>query len=329
MKKIVVTGIIVLVTALAVMLGIKYTSDKQAKLHMAQESERMTYLLAQRHVLNKQIEDAKEEYDVIMNGDGAYFVLFYDNMEANLIDVIYPLISADKYAYRGTVVMSDMKLPGDEGLITMNDYRTLEDEGWDFAMGTGSLDLTGDNSVEVLRGYIEEYKAALAEKEIAIPATFCFNEGQYSEAYDSLLIEEGFKVIRLYGENGEKFSAGMARNGLYYLNCGVICSDATNMKADIEQAHSAKRTYSSSVRYVQNTAVDIKKDCGRSKYVQMLDYLAGYCPDTTVLTASELYEQKAKTLNACADFLESFNEKMSTMEKSLEDTNNEIKAIVE
>lgn len=288
-------------------------------------SEEMMRLNSERGDLERDIKDAWEEYDSALSGGDCCFVLFFDNMTENLMKKVFPLVS--EYEYKGTVVMNDYQFPGGEGCITKKDYETLKAAGWDFAIGTGSVDLKSDNSVENLRAYLEEYKTLLSQENIEFPSTFAFSKNQYDEKYTDLMLEFGFNVVRYEGGSLGKFSYSIGRNGIYLLSSDVICADKTTMKTDMQNAYKEKASYSAHVRYIEDVVADDDLDCTTVKYDLMLDFLEDDCEEAKILTATELYEYKANTIAGSTNFMEEFNEKIDAMEKRLAEVNDRIEEL--
>lgn len=323
MKKLIAIFLALLVGCSAAAIVIKSNRDDVDMARLKEISEKMTQLVAKRGILEREIEDLWNEYYETVSEDTCYTVLFVDNITPNVMEEALPAIYG-KYGYHATVVMSDLKTPGDEGCISLEDYNVLIGAGWDFAIGTGDMNILSHNGVEKLGEYIDAYKAKLEEKELPMPETFCFDPNEYDEKFDDLLWEKGFKVVRHYGEAGGKFSKNIAEDRIYHLSCGVICSATTTMKADMNVAISNNYTYSASVRYIMDDPEDINRDCAPSKYNQMLTYIYG----TPVLSASELCETKTKALSEHREYLNGFNEEISQLEERLQKINDEIEMIV-
>ncbi len=288
-------------------------------------SAEMMRLNSERADLERDIKLAWEEYDSVLSGGDCCFVLFFDNMTQNLMTKVFPLVS--EYGYKGTVVMNDYQFPGGEGCITKRDYETLKAAGWDFAIGTGSVDLKSENAVENLRAYLEEYKALLSQESFDFPATFAFSKNQYDEKYTDLMLEFGFKVVRYEGGSLGKFSYSIGRNGIYLLSSDVICADKTTMKTDMQNAYKEKAAYSAHVRYIEDVVTDDDLDCTTVKYDLMLDFLEDDCEEAKIFTATELYDYKANTIAGSSNFMEEFNEKIDGMEKHLEEINAKIEEL--
>lgn len=285
----------------------------------------MMRLNSERTELEREIELAWKEYDNTLSGGDCCFVLFFDNLTPNLMTKVYPLLG--EYGYKGTVVMNDYQVPGGMGCITLEDYNTLLTAGWDFAIGTGSVDLKSDDSVEELRAYLEEYERLLSADGLKLPQTFAFSKNQYDEKYTDLLLEFGFKVIRYEGGSLGKYSYSIGRNGIYLLSTDVICADKTTMKADMQGAYKEKASYSAYVRYIEDVVTNEDLDCTTVKYDLMLDFLEDDCEEAKILTATELYDYKANTIAGNSNYMEEFSERIESMESRLTEVNSQIEIL--
>ncbi len=321
MKRIVAIFLVLMLTV-SFMAGCKSDNDDK---DLQKISDEMLKCNVKRVDLEREINALWEEYDAALSGGECCFVLFFDNLTPNIMDVIFPLLS--EYDYKGTIVMSDYQIPGGEGCITMADYNKLIAAGWDFAIGNGSVDMKSENAEENLRKYLDEYKTLLSENGIEFPKTFAFAKNCYDDKYQDMMIEYGFNVVRHSGENGEKYSYSIERNGLYLLSSSIICADKTTMKTDMQKAYSEQATYAAWVRYVADTISDEELDCGTTKYDLMLDFLEDDCEEARVFTATELYDYKANTIAGSETFMEEFNLKMDELELQLTEVNAQIKKL--
>lgn len=324
MKKAVAILLAILVLTSGMAIVIKTHHDDNDHAQMQLDSENMTRLIAQRRTLEREIDEKWKEYEENTPENSSYIVLFVDNIEQNLIDTAFPMIYGI-YGYKATAVMSDLKTPGDEGCITLDEYKMLIDSGWDFAIGAGSLKLSAMDGESQLCEYIEKYREKLEEKDIPMPQTFCFDVNGYDEKFDDILWDNGFKIVRHYGETGEKFSKSISGGRIYHLACGRICTGVTTMKADIGEALDSNYTYSASVRYILNETQENNIDCTYTKYKQMLDYIYG----SPIVAAGKLYDKKTEALSEYGEYIDEFNVQIADMEERLQKINDEIAKIVE
>ncbi len=324
MKKIISAVLIILILATGIFVYMNNEKSREYNRLTVEISEELSTRNIEKTAVERKISDLKSEYNTVMGGEKCCIVLFVDNISKNLIDEAYPVIL--DHGYKATAVMDGLEIPTDEGCITKNDYDTLIRAGWDFAISTQSLDLSGENSKDTLREYISSYKEKLTGAGITVPETICFAKGQYSEEYADIILDMGFKVVRQYENTDGVFSYGVEPNGLYILKTATICSANTNLKSAMKTANDSGYTYSATVRYITQTdkEEDRYKDCNVSKYDSMLRYIALYCPEADVVTASQLYNSKADIYSQQGAFLTEFNTKMDSFENELTEVNKAI-----
>lgn len=322
MKRIIAIVLVVLVVVTGALVSINSKKQAAEDAEMEHISSLLTQYFAERSLIERDIENAWKEYDELLSGGDCCFVLFIEDISKNLMEVAYPAIEG--YKYSATVVMNDLQIPSDEGCITKSDYNTLISSGWDFAIGTGELDLSGDDSVEVLDEYIRAYKEKMQKAGLELPETLCFGKGQYDEKYTQVLLDGGFKVIRHYEEIKDKFSHGIERNGLYLISTGTVCSNSTTtLKKDMTTAYNNEYTYGITVRYITQSGKEENNslDCNVTKYKSMLDFIEGSCSEARVFSANELYNYKSGAVIEHEGYVEQFNQKIDEMEKQLEEIN--------
>lgn len=331
MKKIIISVLILaLVVGTFVAIGVNVKNEKAENAMLAQLSERHILLNAKR----TDLVEKKEEYISLRATEtryGNYIVLFFDSVDNNLIDNVYPLL--EKNGHKGTIVMCNGLIPGEEGNISREDFDFLLSKGWDTAIGYNSdIDMSKSDAPELFAQYLDEYMARLEAADIEIPFTYCFAKGEYHKKFNSILQERGFKFVRHYGETGDGFGSEYVEDELYYLGSGLYCAASTKIQQSVDEAYEEDLSYGISVRYIADSGIDTKVDCTTSKYQKMLTYLANTCSGTMVCTASELYEYKQQQHMSASGNVGEYNtliaeldEEIATIDKELEEIVSKIK----
>ena len=216
MKRIIAGILIVLLvigTVSAVLININKRKDNSARL--ASLSEQHLLLTVERNSLL----DERANYEALRAAEtrtGNFLVLFFDNVDENLVNTVYPMLS--RYGHKGTIVLCEGLVPGEEGNISKADFDMLLANGWDTAIGYNSnIDMTENDAKERLAEYLDDYMARLTAAGIEIPFTYCFKKGEYNSRFESVLKERGFKAIRHYGETGDTFGSAFLEDELYYI----------------------------------------------------------------------------------------------------------------
>lgn len=328
MKKIIASvliAILVIGTIGAVFFNISERNENSARL--AKLSERHLLLTVEK----KALLEEKAEYEALRAAEtrtGNFLVLFFDNVDENLYDIVYPML--DKNGYKGTIVLCEGLVPGEEGNISRKNFDALLEKGWDTAIGYNSdIDMTQNDAVEKLAEYLDEYIARLTEAGIEIPFTYCFNKGEYNPRFENVLKERGFKAIRHYGETGEIFGSAFLEDEMYYIGAGVCCAVSTKLQEHVDMAYQSDLAYSMSVRYISDASIDTKIDCTTSKYGRMLSYLQNNCPGTVVCTMSELYDYKEQQLISAQGIVGEYNAVIEELEGKIAAIDKEVETIIE
>ncbi len=327
MKKIII-GILIVALVIGTFVAVGVNLKKQAAENeeLAQLSERHLYLNSKRTGLVAQ----KNELISLRASEtrlGNYLVLFFDSVDTNLIESVYPLL--EKNGMKGTIVLCDGRIPGEEGNISREDFDFLLSEGWDYAIGySNEVDLSADNAAELLASYLDDYMTRLEEADIAVPFTYCFARGEYHKKFAPVLKERGFKVVRHYGETGENFGGEYLEGELYYIGCGVYSATSTKIQESVDTAYAEDLAFSVSVRHIADSAIDTRKDCTTSRYQKMLSYLINTCTGTVVCTVGELYGYKQEQHASVSGTIGGYNASIAEIDNQIAEIDKELADII-
>ena len=327
MKRIIASILIVLLvigTVSAVFLNISNRKEHNAAL--AELSERQLLLTVKR----KALVEEKAEYVALRATEtrtGNFLVLFFDNVDENLYDIAYPML--EKYGYKGTIVLCEGLVPGEDGNISKEHFNALIAKGWDTAIGYNSdIDMSAIDAEVQLAEYLDDYMARLTDAGIEIPFTYCFNKGEYNARFEKVLKERGFKAIRHFGETGDVFGSAFLEDKFYYIGAGVCAAVSSKLQENVDIAYQSDLSYSMSVRYISDASIDTKLDCTTSKYQRMLSYLQNNCPGTVVCTMSELYGYKEQQLKSAQGIVGEYNAVIEELDEKIAEVDAEIADII-
>ena len=199
-------------------------------------------------------------------------ILFFDQMDHNLFEEVYPLLS--QYGYKGVFVLKDGKLPGDEGMISKEQYEILLDNGWEAALG-GNEEMGQQSGykkeqwVKYLDSYIKKLKAV----GLAVPKIYCYGKGEHQDGFDEILKEKGFTMVRQYDVSRTSVANGSLAKALSYIQCVPIYSGQSSVMESLINFASNHQSISISTRYVEKMPTDLSIDTKIDKYILLLDYL--------------------------------------------------------
>lgn len=107
-------------------VGEKKTSSEYDR--WAQKSRKeIEKLQLEKYELQQELRELERDYMARME-EKSYAVLCFKQMDSNLVDVVYPLMS--EYEYKGVFIVDDMNQLGVNNNLTQEEYQMLLDEGW-------------------------------------------------------------------------------------------------------------------------------------------------------------------------------------------------------
>ena len=270
----IVQAALVLVLALAIALtGIILIRQHQQSDLAKWDFDRIAQYQEARRELDAEMSELQYELKMLEASVQGSVVLMFDQCTANVYDVAYAQLH--EFEMEGSVVFRG-KLPGDEGAITEDQWRQMQESGWSAVLGAdeqllSTLNTEGD--AERLRAYAESKQQAFMQKGFRAPIVYAFSEGEYTEQNMAVLMQEGFAV----------FTASEAETGLQGESAVVfqefyISSDpnAPLLQASIEAIKNTADVRVIKTRYVMDIE-DIEKDVMLDKFRGgMLTALAVY-----------------------------------------------------
>lgn len=131
MKKSEIIIYIVVVIVLLAVIGKFITQDTQERQQytdsVMEERNSLKELQSKKRELEQQLLDHEQAYQEKMV-EKTCVVLYFEQMNSNLFDEIYPLIN--EYGYQGVFLLEDQSKIGKEGCITREEYEKLLEAGW-------------------------------------------------------------------------------------------------------------------------------------------------------------------------------------------------------
>ncbi|MDY2628723.1 MAG: polysaccharide deacetylase family protein [Lachnospiraceae bacterium] len=229
-------------------------------------------LKSQLENIDKQIRELEKQQAAA----GCEVHLYFDQVFESAYEQLYPVMS--ERGYTGTLVLTNGQLPGDNLQMTEQQCREMLDAGWELAVGgSRDIDMNGDlqDVMEEWSSYLEQYLEEIKTRMNIVPATYCFNEGEYREEFDQVLKEYGFTTIRYFGD-GELESE---KNGLIRIRGYRVTQEQEN---DAVKDLSGYSSVALSTRRVADEVRTPEEDIEIGKYGELLDsmheagmYIAG------------------------------------------------------
>ncbi len=150
-----------------------------------------------------QVAALEEELEQLYQQRGATSVaLCFEQTGEVVYDDIYPVLS--EQGETGTIVFTNGLLTGDNYQVRTEEFRTMMENGWSYAIGgDDSLELTGTDAENTAawQTSLETYMKNILTRTGVVPTVYCFREGEYRSAYDAILEANGFTAIRYFAED--------------------------------------------------------------------------------------------------------------------------------
>lgn len=258
-----VQAALVLVLALAIALTgiVLIRQHKQSDL-AKWNFDRIALYQEARRDLDSEMSELQYELKMLEATVQGSVVLMFDQCTANVYDVAYAQLQ--EFEMEGSVVFRG-KIPGDEGAITEEQWRQMQESGWSAVIGADEELLATVNTAgyaDRLGNYVANKQQMFVQKGLRAPIVYAFSEGEYTEENLAVLMQEGFAV----------FSCAEAETGLQGESAAVfqefyISSDpnAPLLQASVEEIKNTADVLVIKTRYVMDIE-DIEKDVMLDKF---------------------------------------------------------------
>ncbi len=224
----------------------------------------------------------------------AVIALCFDSISETVYSIASPMLSGRGFA--ATLVLTGSVLPGDDGMMSLDEMKSLLDSGWELALGDSGK--KAENS-EALAAYIDSRLAGIENLGLPRPTSFCFSKGCYDSSLDGILAEKGFNIIRHSGEDGLSISADAVTEPVWKIGSDYIHAGESSAQISVEAAIKSGSAVAVSTGNVDKSVTKVSSDCNAAKYESMLKSIDGY------LTAGGV---EVRTLSGARALRKSFDE---------------------
>ena len=276
-----IVGIILVISMLfgAVLFAViaDEQSEKRAKenldLYMAESYdlrlERQTLMLEYANI---------EKYTLNQLADGSFIGLVFTGVEKQLYTSVFQNMNQRANPLVGMMCLKSNALPGDAGMISVEEYNQMREAGWDIALYyNGMIDLVN---------FLADMKAQLTSRGFEMPTTVLFAKKTYSTAYNHTLEAYGITNALHHGDERieiiEKGVDGIVWNpGVLYWNIygmsSATLAEVTSVggiayfEFTFGQGNPEEENYvNSQVRYDENEPQRVQA------FLRMLDKIESY-----------------------------------------------------
>lgn len=313
---------LVLGIVLVVGLWLDSAKEKRTQQQIAEYKAQITPIQEEIRLLEEENKNLKENYES-KSRRTPQVVLCFGQMDSDLYDEVYPLLQ--KYGYKGVFIMKEGKVPGEDGVITKEQYNTLIESGWQAVMGgTDAFDLADsvqDSSILIKwKEYLTWYIMRLVEAGIEVPDTYCFEEKEYQKDCDAILQDCGFKIANHYGEKRDIYEkVRVSESEVFMVGSIKIKNGESEVQSSLEQILESGAFLAVTADEVSDIVNDASVGCSIQKYRKLLEFLdSGDGSSLKVSTFQELYSGENEMTESSKKELEKIQERQEEIQQRID-----------
>lgn len=310
LKKALVILIIIMAAVLARMLWEDAVGQKEQQRKAEKMEEELRPLDVEKNRLERELEQLAEEYELRISGTGTVGILFTD-LDERIYTEIYPVMK--EYGYTAVLAVSGSYLPGGEGRLSVEQITELLAAGWACCPTWQA----GDSLQTVL-----DLETVLAGMGAAPSNTIYFEEGAYTQAYDTDLAAAGYTSVIHHGEENLPLVTSDTANPVWHP--GAVGLQGEEPRFRLEDAVEGKGNIIFTVGY---TREDEMYD--PNPFISMLDYLQEYGArsEVSVMKPWEARSYFTDLLNGGGALSAEYEEKKAELEEQIEAVQEEMDSI--
>ena len=179
-------GIILLISIaglLALFLWEKHEKDEAHMLSEKWESERRP-IRVQIDKWERELAELNEEYRNLTEPK-ATTQIFFTDLNEQVYSICYPILK--RKGYTGTLILSSEQFPGEEGSMTLEQFRNLIADGWKVCIGWPKEATAND--------WWTSLKQKMDASQIERSSMIYFPHGSYNSELDSKIQKMGFSIV--------------------------------------------------------------------------------------------------------------------------------------
>lgn len=259
--------------------------------------DRYTAIYEEIDRLQKERKKLTDERDAVVyeeeGKEKASFVICFDTADSSVYSTAYALMR--EYGFPGVVALGADTVLGEGNNMTKEQLSVLLGNGWELALADRGEGVPFADAAE-LSSYIKGFFDAAEDDTLPRPTTFCFSEGNYRKEFDAVLAENGFSVLRHFGEEKEPIISIGFSSKPWRVGSDRVRAAQSSARLTVERAITRKGTVAVSVGRVAENVEDASVDCSLIKFESMLDSLDGYVTHDLIIPSvfSTAYARKAE-----------------------------------
>ena len=229
-KKIVLLTTLVLVVGLMVFLGKVQKEENAVNAIYEKISEEQRPLKVEQKKLEQQLEDLKDNYEEDKLPKGTTQLIFTD-LKSQIYTDCYPIMK--ECDITGVLVVTNGMMPGDEGCMTVAQFKELIKDGWNICI---------EWDEQILKNkWWNDIRKSLKALDMQPGNVVYFPEGTYDKKYDSIAQQRGFSILVIERTEDENPIQAQNEDGIWHLGAigfmtkqpRVWLQEAVNLDANI------------------------------------------------------------------------------------------------
>lgn len=301
-KKIVAAVTIVLAIAMGLLLWNANSRDREEAAQQEEIDEKRRPLLVKKQSLEQQITDLEKQYEANRLPKGTTQVIF-TGLEADVFNICYPIMK--EFEYTGTLAVSLTQLPGMEGLMSVEQFQQLINEGWNIC-------IKWDAQTPV-RKWWPELQEQIKQLGLETGSAVYFTTGTYSKSLDAQLQKMGFSVVVHHGEEHDSLIQPNDEDGIWHLGAVGFMGEKPKLRLTEAVAQTGNITF-----LVGFELEDEQYD--ERAFVSMLSYFDTYEANLELIvsdvdTARQHYRERQSTYEEAKE--EEYKQARALLEEEL------------
>lgn len=228
--------IAVVTLILCIGLGVFLWSSNQEEKKQIENSEKLEEarrpLLVEKQNIEEKIAKLDRAYEDSKTPKGTTQILF-TGFEEDVYNTCYPIMK--EFEYTGTLALSLNQLPGMEGLMSLEQFQELLNEGWDVC-------IKWDAQTPV-NNWWPKLQKQVKELGIETVPIIYFTTGTYTSTLDAQLQDMGFSIVVHHGEESDSLIQLGEEEGLWHLGAVGLMGEKPRIRLEEAIAQKGNITY--------------------------------------------------------------------------------------
>lgn len=231
-KKIVAVVTLVLVVGLGIFLWNVNKEEQEQTQKYEELDDARRPLLVKKQEIEQKLVDLDKSYEAGKLPKGTTQVIF-TGLEADVYNICYPIMK--EFEYTGTLAISLTQLPGMEGLMTVEQFQQLINEGWDIC-------IKWDAGTPV-KNWWPELQKQVKQLGLETGSVVYFTTGTYTGSLDAELQKMGFSIVVHHGEESGSLIQLNDEEGIWHLGAVGLMGEKPKLRLTEAVAQKGNITY--------------------------------------------------------------------------------------